>query len=134
MNVAAVARQRRRFGYSVASLNDEELATASRCEGWTVADVLRHGIWVDATMRRIWSGDRSSFEGFDPCTTPNDFVESDRMVPDEDIRRRYLLSTEAMVIELESGAVRRSQRDTSRSSALVAECRAPRMGFDRSRT
>ena len=100
--LVALAGHRRRFGATVAALTAEELKTPSRCEGWTVADVLRHGVWADATMRRIWSGDESLADGFDPRTTPNEAVQADRAVPDEEMRRRYLSSTEAMIIELES--------------------------------
>ncbi len=101
-NLVALAGQRRRFGATVAALTVEELRTPSRCEGWTVADVLRHCVWADATMRRIWSGDESMADGFDPRTTPNEAVQADRAVPDEEMRLRYLSSTEAMIIELES--------------------------------
>lgn len=101
-NLVALAGQRRRFGATVAVLTVEELKAPSRCEGWTVADVLRHGVWADATMRRIWSGDESLADGFDPRTTPNEAVQADRAVPDEEMRLRYLSSTAAMIIELES--------------------------------
>lgn len=100
--LGTLAGHRRRFGAAVATLGADELKAPSRCEGWTVADVLRHGVWADATMRRIWSGDESLAEGFDPRTTPNQAVQADRAVPDEEIRRRYLSSTEAMIVELES--------------------------------
>jgi uncharacterized protein (TIGR03083 family) len=100
--LVVLAEHRRRFGSTVATLSVEELETPSRCQGWTVADVLRHGVWVDATMRRIWSGDESIAEAFDPRTTPNEWVQADRAVPDEEIRQRYLSSTETMIIELET--------------------------------
>ena len=100
--LCALAGQRRRFGSTVATLTVDELAAPSRCEGWTVADVLRHLVWVDATMRRLWSGDESPAAGFDPRTTPNDSVRADRSVPDDEIQRRYLVSTETMIVELES--------------------------------
>ena len=100
--LGALAGQRRRFGAAVETLSADELEAPSRCDGWTVADVLRHGVWVDATMRTIWSGDESLAEGFDPRTTPDAAVRADRAVPDEEIRRRYLSSTEAMIVELES--------------------------------
>ena len=100
--LAMLAGQRRRFASTVATLGAEELATPSRCEGWTVADLLRHLVWVDATMHRLWSGDESPAAGFDPRTTPDEAVRADRAVPDEEVRRRYLSSTETMVVELES--------------------------------
>ena len=98
----ALAGQRRRFGATVAELSTEELEAPSRCVGWTVADVLRHGVWADGAMQRIWSGDLSLVEGFDPRTTPDAAVRADRAVPDDEIRRRYLTSTETMIVELES--------------------------------
>jgi uncharacterized protein (TIGR03083 family) len=105
--LTALAAQQRRFGSEVATLTDEELASPSRCVGWTVADVLRHLVWVDATMLRLWSGDETPTDGFDPRTTPNEFVRADRIVPNGEIRRRYLSSTEAMALELESADPKR---------------------------
>jgi uncharacterized protein (TIGR03083 family) len=100
--LTALAGQRRRLCSSAATFTTDELAAPSRCEGWSVADVLRHLVWVDATMHQIWSGDESPVEGFDPRTTPNKWVEADRVVPDEEIRERYLSSTDAMALEMES--------------------------------
>lgn len=100
--LTAIAGQRRRFADAVATLDDAELSEPSRCEGWTVCDLLRHGVWADGAMRSIWSGDRSLAEGFDPRRTPDEFVRSARALPGREVLRRYLASTEAMVAELES--------------------------------
>ncbi len=105
--LAVLAGHRRRFGSAVETFSAEELAAPSRCEGWTVADVLRHGVWADATMRRVWSGDRAPVSGFDPRTTPHEAVLADRGVPDEEVKRRYLSSTETMVAELEAADAER---------------------------
>jgi uncharacterized protein (TIGR03083 family) len=110
VTLTALAGQRRRFGSTAATFTADELASPSRCEEWTVADVLRHLVWVDATMRRIWSGDESPATGFDPRTTPNEWVQADRAVSDEEIRERYLSSTEKMIDELESADPRRYGR------------------------
>ncbi len=99
--LAAFAGQRRRFASTAEGLSDEELASPSRCAEWTVADVLRHLVWVDVTVRRIWSGDQSLAEGFDPRITPNHAVRDDRASSDQEIRERYLVSTEAMLWDLE---------------------------------
>ncbi|MGA2521829.1 MAG: maleylpyruvate isomerase N-terminal domain-containing protein [Acidimicrobiales bacterium] len=99
--LALLIGHRRRFGATVAALTDEELAALSRCRGWTVADVLRHDVWVDATIRRIWSGDGATLRGFDPRVTPDESVRADRAVPDREVVARYLSSTEAMITELE---------------------------------
>lgn len=106
-SVATLAGQRRRLASTVEGLSTDELASPSRCAGWSVADVLRHLVWVDRIMRRIWSGDESVAEGFDPRTTPNAAVQDDRAVPDEDVRERYLASTDTMLTDLESSDPRR---------------------------
>jgi len=97
-----LAGQRRRFVATMATLTAGDLASPSRCEGWTVADVLRHLVWVDDTMRRLWSGDESPAIGFDPRTTPDQRVRADRVVPDQETRERYLSSSETMIRELAS--------------------------------
>jgi len=104
--VGAVASQRRRFATTVESLDSSELAEVSRCPGWTVADVLRHGLWVDATLRAIWSGQRS-LRNFDPRTTPNETVEANRQISDHEIQEQYLVSSSNMVRELESAGLER---------------------------
>ena len=106
----AFAGQRRRFSAAAGALTTEELAAPSRCEGWTVADVLRHLVWVDATMHRLWSGDESMVAAFDPRVTPNEAVRADRSIPDEEIQRRYVSSTQIMAAELESAGPERFGR------------------------
>lgn len=98
----AFAGQRRRLASTAADLSAEELATASRCAGWTVADVLRHLVWVDRTMDGLWSGKEAIAAGFDPRTTPDEAVHRDRAVPDEEIRDRYVESAGAMAADLDS--------------------------------
>jgi uncharacterized protein (TIGR03083 family) len=114
--LAALARQRRRFAGAVAGLSDGELAAPSRCAGWSVADVVRHLVWVDVTMRRLWSGEDAVAKGFDPRRTPDEAVRTDRAVPDEEVRQRYLTSTAAMAEELEGAGPQRFG-ETSRSPA-----------------
>jgi uncharacterized protein (TIGR03083 family) len=105
--LADVAGQRRRFAAAVALLGEGELSAPSRCEGWTVSDVLRHGIWADAALRRTWSGDRSLVEGFDPRSTPDEFVRAERRVPDVEVAARFWASSAEMVGELEAAGPER---------------------------
>jgi len=129
--LATLAGQRKRFASTVATLSAEELASPSRCEGWTVADLLRHLVWVDATMQRLWSGDETPAAGFDPRTTPNEAVRADRAVPDEEIRRRYLSSTETMVVGLESADPKRfGQPSLSPAGRVPWWMSAMHMGWD----
>ncbi|HZQ84453.1 MAG TPA: maleylpyruvate isomerase N-terminal domain-containing protein [Acidimicrobiales bacterium] len=94
--LAAYAVHRRRFADEVSSLTDADLATASRCSKWTVADVLRHGCDVDAWMQAIWTGGPLPFTSFDPRTTPHDSVMAGRDVPDAEVRDRYVASAQLM--------------------------------------
>ena len=105
--LCAFAAQRRRMAATASTLSPDELSAPSRCGGWTVTDVLRHLVWVDDIVHRVWSGDESLADGFDPRTTPDAFVQADRIVPDAEIRDRYLASTAAMSEELQAAGPER---------------------------
>lgn len=97
----AYARHRRRFAASVAALDEQALAAPSRCERWTVADVLRHGLDVDGWMDCIWSGRPLPFDSFDVVRTPDQFVSTGRSTPDAEVRDRFVASCEVMAAEVE---------------------------------
>jgi uncharacterized protein (TIGR03083 family) len=98
--LAAYARHRRRFAEEVSSLSDADLAVSSRCDKWTVADVLRHGCDVDEWMHAIWSGGPLPFSSFDPRTTPHESVLAGRAVPDSEVRARYVASAKLMAYDV----------------------------------
>jgi uncharacterized protein (TIGR03083 family) len=100
--VAAYAGHRRRFAAEVSSLDRAALGSASRCNRWTVADVLRHLCDVDEWMTAIWSGHALPFAVFDPRVTPDEFVAARREVSDEEIRDHYVVSAETLATEVES--------------------------------
>ena len=127
-----LAGQRRRFASTVATLSLEELSSPSRCHGWTVADVLRHLVWVDSVMRLLWSGDESIANGFDPRTTPDESVQADRLVSsDEETRQRYLSSTGIMVVDLESASADQfGRRSLSPAGRVPWWMSAVHMGWD----
>ncbi len=94
----AFVTQRERFARTLEGFDAEALSTPSRCELWTVADVLRHGCDVDEVMGSLWSGQPSKWaSGFDPRTTPHEGVEAQRDQPDGEVRDRYLASTDEIV-------------------------------------
>ena len=127
----ALARHRRRFSATVATLGPDELASASRCGGWTVADVLRHLLWADTTMRQIWCGEAPPVENFDPRITPDQWVQDYRRHSDEDIRARYLSSSTIMAAELESAdAERFGQPSLSPLGAVPWWLSAVHIGWD----
>jgi len=94
--LAAYARHRRRFADEVSKLADADLAAPSRCDKWSVADVLRHGCDVDRWMQAIWSGEPLPFSSFDPRTTPHDSVVEGRTVADAEVRHQYVASAQVM--------------------------------------
>ena len=76
-------RQRRRMLAMLAELTDEQWRSASRCEGWTVRDVVAHLVDVNAfwhmSIAAGLTGEPSRLlVGFDPATTPPLLV--DRMI------------------------------------------------------
>jgi uncharacterized protein (TIGR03083 family) len=87
-----VCRQRRRLGEILATLDDEQWASPSRCEGWSVRDVIAHLVGVDQFWCVIISaglaGSPTRFlERFDPVTTPAQLVDGMQETPSELLRR-----------------------------------------------
>lgn len=92
--VAPMLRQRRRLADVLASLDDGQWAQPSRCDGWSVKDVVAHlintdGFWA-ASIRAGLNGSPSRFlVGFDPVTTPPHFVEPLRAMTPQDTLAAY---------------------------------------------
>src|SRR3954454_8503809 len=78
-----VMAQRRRLGETLSSLTDEQWAHPSRCEGWTVQDVISHlsstnGFWA-FSIRAGVSGEPTRFlSTFDPGASPAELAARDR--------------------------------------------------------
>lgn len=78
-----LGRQRRRLGQLLDGLDDEQWATPSRCEGWTVRDVIAHLVGADrfwAVSARSGLADKPTryLVGFDPVATPAAMVAGTR--------------------------------------------------------
>lgn len=79
--VGPMLRQRRRLADLLAGLDDDQWAHPTRCEGWSVKDVIAHlittdGFWA-ASIHQGRKGSPSRFlVGFDPVTSPPQFVAS----------------------------------------------------------
>jgi uncharacterized protein (TIGR03083 family) len=68
-------RQRRRLQEALASLTDEQWMRPSRCEGWSVQDVVAHLIgtnsfWVMSILAGLAGSPTRVLAAFDPVTTP----------------------------------------------------------------
>lgn len=80
---ALVVRQRRRLASILGGLDEAQWATASRCESWSVKDVVAHLV----STNEFWAGSiRSALDGeptrvlatFDPVATPAALVDAFR--------------------------------------------------------
>src|SRR3954452_14283843 len=68
-------RQRRRLGATLRTLDDAQWATASRCEGWTVRDVIAHLVgtdqfWLVSITAALAGAPTRFLAQFDPAVTP----------------------------------------------------------------
>lgn len=98
----ALLRQRRRLGDLLAQLDDDQWATASRCEGWSVQDVISHLIGTNQfwalSMGSGLAGEPTRFlTGFDPVATPQAMVGGMQELTPADVLAKYTESVDAMV-------------------------------------
>jgi uncharacterized protein (TIGR03083 family) len=100
--LAPLSRQRRRLGELLAGLDDTEWATPSRCEGWTVRDVVAHLIGAE----QFWAlsvgagatGEPTRFlVGFDPVATPAAMVDATRDQRPAEVLDGYRQASEALL-------------------------------------
>lgn len=94
-------RQRRRLLDTLRGLDDEQWATPSRCEGWTVQDVVSHLVGTD----QFWAfsfgaGLRGEptrvLVGFDPVATPAQMVEGMRALPFQEVLTQFTEKIDAL--------------------------------------
>ncbi len=88
--LAPSVRQRRRFENLLASLDDDQWAASTRCEGWDVADVVAHLISVNSfwnvSIAQGLAGTPTRYlEDFDPAVTPGQLVDRARGTPPHDL-------------------------------------------------
>ncbi len=99
-------RQRRRLGALLQGLDPDQWAAQSRCDGWSVQDVVSHL----ASTNRFWAisigaGRRSEpttfLATFDPVSSPDELVAASRDRSTADVLAEYLEGTEAIAAALE---------------------------------
>jgi uncharacterized protein (TIGR03083 family) len=94
-------RQRRRLAGSVGNLDDEQWSTPSRCQGWSVKDVVSHLVTVNEFWAiSIGSGVSGSptryLESFDPVDTPAQLVDAVRSQTPAETLERFVQSNESL--------------------------------------
>lgn len=88
-------QQRHRLGEVLGTLSDDQWMTASRCEGWSVRDVVAHlvstnGFWV-SSIRAALAGSPSRYlTDFDPVTGPAQIVAGMGDLSPDDVYASYL--------------------------------------------
>lgn len=94
-------RQRRRLASLLGGLDAEQWAAGSRCERWSVQDVIAHLV----STNQFWAlsigaalgGRPTRFLGtFDPVTSPVELVEAARSQPHADVLDHFVETNEAI--------------------------------------
>ncbi len=98
--LAPVVRQRRRMAKMLGDFGDAEWKAPTRCEGWTVQDVVAHlitvnGFWQMSTMAGLAGTPTRVLENFDPAATPPLFVEPLRALAPSEVLDQFASSNDA---------------------------------------
>jgi uncharacterized protein (TIGR03083 family) len=102
-----LVRLLRRLGETAAELDVAEWSVASRCEGWSVRDVVAHLVGVNQywalSMSSALAGSPTRFlaTSFDPVATPAALVERTRGWGPEEVLRQYMESVESLAVVID---------------------------------
>jgi uncharacterized protein (TIGR03083 family) len=100
--VAPWVRHRQRLVDGIGSLTADQWRAQSRCEGWTVRDVMCHLLDVDPFwVLSLTSGQAGSpttfLKGFDPKAMPAELVDAKAELTTTDVARRFEENTSTFV-------------------------------------
>jgi uncharacterized protein (TIGR03083 family) len=100
--LAPVLRQRRRLEAMLVDLGDDDWSSASRCDEWTVQDVVAHMVGVNtfwnASVRAGLGGTPTRLlVGFDPATTPALMVDAMRDLAPQEILDQFVTSNQTFL-------------------------------------
>jgi uncharacterized protein (TIGR03083 family) len=101
-----LVRQRRRMETILGSLTDDQWASPSRCEGWSVRDVIAHlngtNLFWAASIGAGAAGSPTKFLAeFDPVATPAQMVDATRAVAPEETLRQFVDSNRSLFAAVE---------------------------------
>ena len=96
-----LVRQRRRLGSILAGLTPEEWSTESRCDEWTVKDVIAHLVgtnqfWALSITSGLAGSPTRFLESFDPVATPAAMVDATRASEPAEILEQYVTSVDQL--------------------------------------
>jgi uncharacterized protein (TIGR03083 family) len=94
-------RQRARLAGLLAELDDEQWATASRCDGWTVQDVIAHltttnQFWAFSIDAGLQGAPSTFLAEFDPVASPAQLVDAVRSWTPAETLARFTEASEAL--------------------------------------
>jgi uncharacterized protein (TIGR03083 family) len=101
-----VLRQRQRLADRLAELSEDEWRQPSRCEGWTVQDVVTHlvstnGFWALSIESGLAGSPTRFLAAFDPVATPAQLVDQVQGTPIADTLEQLISSTDALAVVVE---------------------------------
>ena len=94
-------RQRRRLSTFLAALDTEGWSAPSRCEGWSVQDVIAHLVgtnqfWAVSMASGLAGSPTRILAAFDPVATPARMVDDVRALSPAEVLDQFAQTTEAM--------------------------------------
>src|SRR5439155_1424843 len=97
--LAPVLRQRKRLAAMLVELGDDDWSAPSRCDDWTVQDVVAHMVGVNvfwhASVRAGLGGSPTRvLAGFDPATTPAVMVAAMRELTPTEVLEQFVTSND----------------------------------------
>jgi uncharacterized protein (TIGR03083 family) len=100
-------RQRRRLGELLGTLSDDQWRRASRCEGWTVQDVVNHLIgtnsfWAASIAAGLAGSPTKILAAFDPAATPALMVDGMRALSPAETLDQFLTTDQPLLDALET--------------------------------
>lgn len=101
----AIMRQHRRLIELATELDDRMWATPSRCDGWTVRDVIAHlggvnNFWSMSIQGGVAGQPTRMLAGFDPAETPPLLVEAMSHDSNEQVLSKFVAASEMLVAAL----------------------------------
>jgi uncharacterized protein (TIGR03083 family) len=100
--LAPLVRQRRRFQATLENLAPHDWSVESRCDGWSVRDVVAHLVgvnifWQASVQAGLSGAPTRVLVGFDPAVTPALMVASMQELAPEDVLERFVASNDGFL-------------------------------------
>jgi uncharacterized protein (TIGR03083 family) len=97
--LAPVVRQRKRLAKMLGDFGETEWKSPTRCEGWTVQDVVSHlvgvnAFWQMSTQAGLAGAPTRVLENFDPAATPPLMVEPMRALASSEVLEQFLVAND----------------------------------------